>query len=257
MNTKLKVKTRGKIENPAIVFIHAFPLSSEMWMEQVQYFSEKFYCVAPDLPGFGESELPNHAFTFEFYVDAILNYLEQAKIEKAIWCGLSMGGYVALRMYERDPRKCAALILCDTKAAADNNEAKIKRGDALQSLQKNRNQFVQNQWKALIGETSQKESSIETRFYELIEKTSDAGISSGLVALATRTDSTQMLAKIAVPTLVVVGEEDKVTPVADAEFMAKCILGSQFKKIKNTGHLSNIENPKSFNETLFNFMNSL
>lgn len=232
-------------------------MSSDMWTEQLQFFSEKFYCVAPDLPGFGDSEAPPHAFTFELYVDAVLNYLKQSKIEKAIWCGLSMGGYLALRMYERDPSQCSALILCDTKAAADNNEAKIKRGDALQSLQKNRNQFVQNQWKALVGETSQKDSSIETRFYELIEKTSDAGIASGLVALATRTDSTQMLAKIAVPALVVVGEEDKVTPITDAEFLAKSIPDSQLKKLKNTGHLSNIENPKSFNETLFHFMQHL
>lgn len=228
-----------------------------MWTEQLQFFSEKFYCVAPDLPGFGESEAPSHAFTFELYVDAVLNYLKQSKIEKAIWCGLSMGGYLALRMYERDPSQCSALILCDTKAAADTNEAKIKRGDALQSLQKNRNQFVQNQWKALVGETSQKDSSIETRFYELIEKTRDAGMASGLVALATRTDSTQMLAKITVPALVVVGEEDNVTPVADADFLAKSIPGCQFKKLKNTGHLSNIENPKSFNETLFHFMQHL
>lgn len=257
MKTKLNVKTRGNIENPAILFLHAFPMSSEMWMEQLQYFSETFYCVAPDLPGFGESVLPGHAFTFELYVDAVLDYLKQANIKKAVWCGLSLGGYLALRMYERDPNQCSALVLCDTKAAADSNEAKVKRGGAVEDLQKDRNQFVQSQWKALIGETSQNNSSVETRFYELIEKASDAGISSGLVALATRTDSTQMLAKIKVPTLVIVGEEDKVTTVADAEFLAKSISGSQLRKLKNTGHLSNIEDPKMFNETLFKFVNSL
>ena len=251
---EIKVSTHGNKQNPAILFLHAFPMCSDMWKEQVQFFSEKYFCIAPDLPGYGESALPSSALTFEAYVDSVFNYLKSSKIEKAVWCGLSMGGYLALRMYERDPSFCRSLILCDTKAAADNNEAKLKRWTALQTLQSNRNEFVDTQWKALVGASSQGNSSVETRFHDLLEKTSDAGIAAGLVALATRTDSTQMLSKISVPTLIVVGDEDKVTPVSDAEFLTKSIPGSQLKILKKTGHLSNLENPKIFNETLASFL---
>ncbi len=223
----------------------------------MEVFSERYYCLAPDLPGFGESALPDEAFTFENYVDVVLNYLKEAKIEKATWCGLSMGGYLALRMFEREPQLCRALVLCDTKAGADTNEAKIKRWGAIQLLQKDRVEFVAAQWGALVGERSKENQALKKHFEELIGKITDRGIASSLVALATRTDSTQSLSKIKVPTLIVVGEEDKVTPVSESEAMAKVISGSKVTILPKTGHLSNLENPAAFNETLQKFLSSL
>lgn len=253
----LKVHTQGNIGNPALLFLHAFPFSGAMWKEQINLFSEKFYCLAPDLPGFGESALPDHAVTFEFYVDSVLNYLKESKIENAIWCGLSMGGYLALRLYERAPDQCRALILCDTKAGADGNEAKLKRSSAIQMLQKNRQEFTEAQWKALIGESSQGNGALKKRFEEALSKAPDRGIISGLVAMATRTDSTPSLSKIRIPTLLLVGEEDKVTPSSDSEVMAKAIAGSQMKILSKAGHLSNLENPQKFNDHLSEFLISL
>lgn len=135
-NKNLKVHTQGQIGNPVLIFLHAFPFSGDMWKDQLNFFSEKFYCLAPDLPGFGESAPCDSAVTFEYYVDSVLNYLKELKIEKAICCGLSMGGYLALRMYEKAPDQFRALILCDTKAGADSNEAKLKRWDNIQLLKK-------------------------------------------------------------------------------------------------------------------------
>ena len=257
LSKALKVHTQGKIGNPVLIFFHAFPFSGDMWKEQLDLFSEKFYCLAPDLPGFGESALPEHAVTFEHYVDAILDYLKESKVEKAIWCGLSMGGYIALRMYEREPDKCRALILCDTKAGADGNEAKLKRWNSIQMLQSNRSEFLAVQWQALVGESSKKNESLKNRFEELVAKVTDAGIASGLVALATRTDSTPGLSKIRVPTLIVVGEEDKVTPLSESEAMTKSITGAQIKILGKAGHLSNLENPEKFNDSLSDFLISL
>ena len=157
----LKIHTMGKRENPVLLFLHAFPFSANMWNEQMQHFSESYYCVAPDLPGFGESALPGFPVTFEHYVDSVLNYLEESKIDKSVWCGLSMGGYLALRMIERSPELCRALILCDTKGATDNNEAKIKRWDGIKTLQNNRSDFVTKQWQTLVGDTSKKKCSIQ------------------------------------------------------------------------------------------------
>lgn len=253
----LNVYTQGKIGNPVLLFLHAFPFCADMWKEQLSLFSEKFYCVAPDLPGFGDSALPDHAVTFEHYVDSILKYLTDSKLDQAVWCGLSMGGYIALRMYERAPEKCRALILCDTKAGADGSEAKLKRWGAIQMLQKNRAEFIQTQWQALVGESSKTSVSLKNRFEDLVSKVSDDGIATGLVALATRTDSVPMLSKIRVPVLVVVGEEDKVTPKSESELMVQAISGGQLKSLDRTGHLSNLENPQVFNQYLSEFLISL
>lgn len=253
----MRVFTKGKIENPALLFLHAFPMTGDMWKEQINFFSEDFYCVVPDLPGFGGSILPDSAVTFEYYVDSVLSYLKEAKIEKAVWCGLSMGGYLALRMYEKASDQCRALILCDTKSGADSNEAKLKRWAAIQSLQKNRTEFVEAQWQALIGDTSKKSFELKDRFEELVAEVVDRGIASGLVALATRTDTTQSLSQIRVPTLILVGREDKVTPITESEVMAKAITGSQLKIMNQVGHLSNLENPIEFNDHISEFLISL
>ncbi len=253
----LHVHAQGKIGAPALLFLHAFPFSAAMWKEQLNLFSERFYCLAPDLPGFGESALPDHAVTFEHYVDSVLNYLKESGIEQAVWCGLSMGGYLALRLYERAPDQCRALILCDTKAGADGNEAKLKRWDAIQMLQRNRAEFIAAQWQALVGASSKNGGLLKMRFEEIIAGTSDRGIAAGLAAMATRTDSTPGLSKIRVPTLLVVGEEDKVTPVSESEAMSKAIAGSRVKIISKSGHLSNLENPQGFNDHLSEFLTSL
>ncbi len=253
----LKVYAQGNINNPVLIFLHAFPFSGDMWKDQINFFSEKYYCLAPDLPGYGESAPYDQAVTFESYVDSVLNYLTESKIETAIWCGLSMGGYLALRMYERAPELCKALILCDTKAGADSNEAKLKRWDNIQMLRRNRAEFLATQWQALVGESSRNNVALKIRYDGLVAKITDSGIASGLVALATRTDCTSALSKIRVPTLLLVGSEDKVTPVSESEFMAKAIVGSRKIIMEKTGHLSNLENPQEFNDRLSEFLNSL
>ena len=257
LSKPLKFYAEGKVGNPALLFLHAFPFSGDMWKAQVSLFSEKFYCVAPDLSGFGASILPDFAVTFEFYVDSVLNFLKQSKIEHAVWCGLSMGGYLALRMYERAPGQCRALILCNTKAGPDGSEGKLKRWDAIQLLKQNRAEYIATQWQALIGASSKSNGFLRSRFEELIAKVNDKAIASGLVALATRTDCTPNLSKIHVPTLILVGKEDKVTPVSDSEAMVKAIAGSKMKVLERAGHLSNLENPHKFNEHLADFLSSL
>lgn len=250
----LRVHTQGDSSSPTIVFLHAFPLSAAMWKDQMRHFSEKFYCVAPDLPGFGDSPLPDHAFTFEFYVDSVLTTLRDAQIQKSIWCGLSMGGYLALRMFERAPDLCRSLILCDTKAAADENEVKVKRWASIQKLRTNRDEFNKAQWQALIGNSSKENLSLKKNFEGLVGAAQSAGIASGLVAMATRLDSSPNLSRIQVPTLILVGEEDLVTPISDAQALAKGISGSKLAVVKQAGHLSNLEQSQAFNQELVSFL---
>jgi pimeloyl-ACP methyl ester carboxylesterase len=242
----------------SILFLHAFPLNAEMWKNQIEYFSQintGISCsLAPNLPGFGSNQLPHHPLTFEFYVDHILDYLIKNNLKNSIWCGLSMGGYLALRLYERAPEMCKGLILSDTKASPDGNEAKLRRWHAIMGLHSDFDLFLANQWRALIGESSQKNQKLKDQFNQLILKSTKEGISSGLVALATRTDTTDQLSKICVPTLIIVGDEDKVTPTSDAEFLHKNIKNSTLRILKGCGHLANIEQPDLFNKEVLHFL---
>jgi len=253
----MKLSTYGNPNNPALVFFHAFPFPSEMWTDQLKVFSEKYFCLAPDYPGFGETPLPTSAATFEAYADYITDYLQDAKVKTAIWCGLSMGGYMAMRLYERAPEQCRALILCNTRAGADGNEAKLKRWDTIKALQKDRAAALAGQWQGLTGPTAKLNAAYKKRFEEIVNKVPTPTIAAGLVALATRNDSTETLAKIKVPTLIIVGDEDAVTPVKESEAMHKAIKGSTLKILENTGHLSNMENPNMFNKHVAEFLATL
>lgn len=253
----IHVKVFGDKNNPALVFLHAFPFTGDMWRDQVEIFSKTHYCIVPDLPGFGKSAPFSTAVTFEAYVDSIFDYFDKNSISQSIWCGLSMGGYLALRMYERKPNLCKALVLCDTKSGADNNETKLKRWESIKALKKSRDEFVQAQWQVLASKTSQLNHQLQKRFEEIIAQNSDAGIAQGLVALATRTDSIVTLAKIRVPSLIMVGEDDAVTPVGESTAMNQAIESSQLFVVKQSGHLSNLENPRAFNDRLGEFLKNL
>lgn len=253
LNT-LYVKTQGSFSNQCLLFLHAFPLSSEMWDGQMKAFSSSHYILAPDLPGFGKGQLPDSSnITFEHYVDEVLSFLKETGLKQSVWCGLSMGGYLALRLYERAPELCSGLILCNTKAEADNNEAKLKRWSSVKALHSNRQQFIHSQSHILIGESSQKNEDLKKSIETMIDNNSEEGMTSGLIAMSTRTDSTQMLSKIKVPTLIITGDEDKVINTEESKKMAEAITGSKLVVLKKTGHLSNLENPEGFNSAVEEF----
>ena len=256
--TKLSYSTSGNSTHPALVFLHAFPLNQKQWQLQIEHFSQSYFCVALDLPGFGEAELAtNSPFSFEAYVDYVEQVLNSLNVQPATWIGLSMGGYVALRALERFPTLARAVVLCDTKAASDGNEAKLKRWDGIQAVGKNIDAFIEAQAKVLMGTKAQANPKILETFKNLVKANSVDSIQRGLLALATRTDTTESLTKINIPTLIIVGGDDKVTPIADAEVLNKAIRGSQLAVIQGAGHLSNLEAPEEFNEVLGNFLSKL
>lgn len=250
----LYVQTQGSFGHQAIIFLHAFPLSSDMWKEQMHYFSKTHYTLAPDLPGFGKGSLPNHSITFEHYVDLVLAFIKESGIKQSVWCGLSMGGYVAMRLYEKAPELCSGLILANTKAPADDNVAKCKRWAAIKNLHAHRDNFLEGQWQAMIGKSNQDNVKLKKQFFDIVAKNSEEGISAGLVALATRTDSTELLASIDVPTLIIASSEDRVTTIGDAEVLNRGIKKSKLEIIKNAGHLSNLENPAEFDRVVSDFL---
>jgi pimeloyl-ACP methyl ester carboxylesterase len=252
LNTQVIKSSNPQAKN--IVFLHAFPLSQLMWKSNVDKISEKHNCYLLDLPGFGISPTPNHPVSFEYYVESVKETLEALKLQSAVLCGLSMGGYLCLRLYEIQPNLFSSLILCDTKSAADNNEAKIKRAKALTLLLSNPDEFNEQQWKNLIAAENQNNLELKKHFFDCLNSNSSHGVASALVALATRTDTQSILSKIKVPTLILVGEKDAITPPHEAENLHKNISQSQLQIIPKAGHLSALEKPQEFNNLILNFL---
>ncbi len=251
---KLAVRESGSTKGLPIVLIHAFPLSAQMWEPQAKAL-ESYRVLAPDLRGFGDTPLAPPWF-IEHAVDDLAQTLSALGVESAIVAGLSMGGYVALRFAEKYPGRVRALVLCDTRAEADANANKVKRAAAVDVVRRDGvGAFVGPFLKdALAPSTWNHRPEIVSFLRGIAEKASAEAVMAALAALAARGDMTGSLSAIKVPTLILVGEQDKITPPALSEAMTARISGSQLKVIPDAGHFSNVENPAAFNEALAGFL---
>ncbi len=249
----------GNPKGIPVVFIHGFPFNSSMWTPQIKSISNNYRAITFDVRGHGESDFGDGQYLIEFFVDDLFGLLDNLKIEKAVLVGLSMGGYIALRAIERNPERVAALVLCDTKSSADSNEAKIKRARQIQIVKSvGIGRFADDFLKAIFSEeTFIRLPSIIDMIRNIILKTSPLSVASTLIALAARTDTTQVLPDIKVPTLIMVGEKDTLTTPADALEMKNRIPNSERHIIPNAAHMSNLENTPAFNKHLFDFLEKI
>ena len=240
-----------------IILIHGFPFNSEMWKTQIALLQENnFRVISYDLRGHGQSDVGDGQYTIELFVDDLIALLDHLKITKTIVCGFSMGGYVALRAIERNPDRFGALILCDTISSADSNEAKLRRAASIKLIKKDGvKPFAEGFLKAVFAKQSfsVKQNVIEdTR--KMILSNSPIGICGALLAMAARTETTESLSKITVPTLILVGKYDITTPPAAAKTMNDRIQNSKIHIIDNAAHMSCMENHAQFNEYLIEFL---
>jgi len=195
----------------------------------------------------------------EFFVDDLVGLMDHLKIERAILCGLSMGGYVSLRTAERNPERLRALILCDTKAEADSNEAKLKRGVSIRSIKdEGLQKFAESQVSsALNAQTFARNPATVQVAREMILRSSPIGVCGALLAMASRTDTTAALPSIRVPTLILVGDKDNITPPDVSKRMHDSIPNSQMRMLPGAAHWSNLENSHDFNRGLTDFIAKL
>ncbi len=247
------------MKKSTIIFLHGFPFNKSAWEPQLQFFEDQqLTTMAYDLRGHGQAQSEPGPWMIAHFADDLKKMMDQQKIEKAILCGVSMGGYIALHFISQNPERVKALILSDTQAAADSNEAKDKRyATILKVRQSGVSEFAKDFAKNVLSETTfTKNPEIYKKVQDMILKNSAENIAMTLGALASRKDSTEFLSKIECPTLVIVGEQDKITPVETNEKLSKAIKISVFKKIANAGHLPNLEQPEAFNEACKQFLNS-
>lgn len=239
-----------------VVLIHGFPFDRTMWEPQVREISKERRVISYDVRGLGKSQAGDGQYSIELFVDDLVILLDHLKIGRAVLCGLSMGGYIALRAAERQPERLSGLVLCDTKSGPDTDEARIKRAVTIAAVKKDgvpkfANEFI----KAVLTENTLKtKPAVVGSLLTSILGNSPLGISGALLAMAARTDTTAALAKITVPALILVGEQDKIAPPAAAEAMLKAIPKAALHVIPGAAHISNLENPAVFNKKLLAFL---
>ena len=256
MINNLAIFTEGDKINKPIIFVHGFPFDHFMWDEQVKYLSKNYYCVQYDIRGLGVSPAGGGQFTMESFVDDLEMVIDEMNLSKPILCGLSMGGYISLRAVERIQNKFSALILCDTKSVADDNEGKLKRAAAIKQINSGDfENFVQSFVLNCFGERYVKENKTGYKTVVNRSKNNDpVGVKGCVLAMACRTDTTNNLKNINLPTLVICGSEDKLSPPAVMQVMADEIPNANFILVEEAGHMTPIEKPEAVNKAIREFL---
>jgi pimeloyl-ACP methyl ester carboxylesterase len=236
----------------SLVFVHAFPLNGAMWRRQVAALAEGRRVLAPDLRGFGANAGDAPA-SLDAHADDLAALLDRERIERAVLVGLSMGGYVAFAMLRRHRARIAGLVLADTRPQADSDEARAAR-EANARLVESQGiaALVEKLLPGLLSPNAPEAVREEVR--RIAAANRPAGVAAALRAMAARPDSTDLLPTIGVPTLVVAGAEDSLTPPDVARAMAAAIPGAGYVEIAGAGHLSNLEQPEAFTAALRAFL---
>lgn len=259
LKDNITIFQEGNNNNTTILFIHGFPFDHLMWDKQVSFLKNDFHTVTYDVRGLGKSYKGNGQFTIETLVDDLENIIDSQKLKQPVICGLSMGGYIALRAVERMENKLKALILCDTKSEADTSEAKLKRAAGIKNIDE---KGIKNFVKEFIPNTFRKES-IEKpgiKYKNILKRSEEfnpTGVKGCLLAMAGRTDTTDYLKKIKIPVLLICGEEDRLTPPEVMKNMADKILKSEFYIIPESAHMAPVENADSVNEKIITFLKKI
>jgi pimeloyl-ACP methyl ester carboxylesterase len=243
-----------------VILLHAFPLNAGMWRPQLERVPEGWRFIAPDLRGFGRSaEGPSRGhpeITMEDYATDVLSLMDALEVDEAVIGGLSMGGYVTFAMHRQASSRFTGMILADTRSQADTPQAREARVGMREVLAKQGARGVADQMlpKLLAEATPRERPDIVRQTRALIESASSPAIDAAIGALMTRSDSTPVLETISCATLVLVGEEDAITPPADAEAMQRAIPRSTLTVIRGAGHLSNLDQPEVFSRALADFL---
>ena len=239
-----------------IICLHGFPFDKTMWQGQLDFLKSSNRIIACDIRGFGKSTDEESQLSIDLFTEDLIAFMDKLNIDKAIVCGLSMGGYIALNAIKRFPDSFEALILCDTQCIADTVEVKEKRYKKIDEINLNgATEFNEGFVKSVFHKDSlSNKKDLVEKLRAVVFVNSKHIITMGLSALAERSETCSTLNGISIPTLIVCGREDEVTPLAQSEFMHSNIKGSILRVIDNAGHVSNLEQPQEFNKHLLDFL---
>ena len=241
-----------------VVFLHAFPLNRTMWDPQVTALVGESRCIALDLRGLGEST-GGGPYSMDRYADDVAAVLDTLRIPHAVVVGLSMGGYIAFAFWRRHRERVRAMVLSNTRATADMEETIARRRQLIEIANTQGSTGVANaQIAGLVGKTTrERRPDIYDAMHRMIAQAPTDGVIGAIHALIERPDSTATCATIDVPTLIIGGDEDVLTPPKEASKLSAAIRGSRLEVLQGAGHLSNVERPAAFNTVVSEFLASL
>lgn len=242
-----------------VVLLHGYPFNRTMWRDQLEELKTHHRVIVPDLRGHGETTATPGVATMEDMAGDVAALLESLEVTRPVIGGLSMGGYVAFAFSRLFPLQVRSLVLSDTRAQGDTEEGKQNREQQAQKALSEGMEAIADGLlpKLLAPETVSKRPDTVKRVRDMIVATKPEGAAAALHGMAQRQNQNPFLSHIIAPTLILVGSEDALTPVADAELMHREIGGSRLKIIEGAGHVSNIERPEEFNRTLVEFLSEV
>ncbi len=247
-------------QGPVVLFVHGFPLSHAMWSPQIAALESEYRIVAPDLRGFGQSTVTPGTISMRQFADDLAGVLDELGIHEPVTlCGLSMGGYIAWQFAEKYPARLNGLILCDTKATADSEDAVENRHKLALSVLKHGAGVVAQAMpeKLFARQTLDRQLPIVEECKQMMLAAHPEGIAAALRGMAERPDVSALLPQIQVPVLVIVGEEDQITTAEEMAQMAKAIPRCRFLEVGQAGHMSTMENPEPVNAAIKTFLQDL
>jgi pimeloyl-ACP methyl ester carboxylesterase len=252
----------GKAALRTLVLLHAFPLGADMWESQMRAVLKGWRLITPDLRGFGgstEGDSSIAALSMDDYSEDVIDLLGELGVSRFTLGGCSMGGYATFALLAGHAEKVDALVLIDTRETADTPEGRANRRNMLAVVDREGPSGVAREMMPkLVGATTRAtDSTVEATLRRLIKQQSPVAIRSAILRMMHRPDQSGLLPGIAVPTLIVAGEEDELIPMTDAQRMAAAIRGSTLVKIPRAGHLPNLEQPDAFNAALAGFLSTL
>jgi 3-oxoadipate enol-lactonase len=242
-----------------VIFLHGFPFDNTMWHSQLDHLKPTFRLIAIDIRGFGKSTDEETTLSIDLFVDDLIKFMDNLSIDKAVICGFSMGGYIALNATARFPDRFAALVLCDTQCSADTDKLLKNRMESIEEIKANGViGFNEGFIKKIFHKDSLKtKKELVKQVRSIVFSNTSHIICEGLNVLAKRSETCSSLKDINIPTLILCGSEDEVTPLAQSELMHEQIKGSILKVIEQAGHVSVIEQPGIFNKHLGEFLSGL
>lgn len=255
-NLTVSYSDHGPDEAPVVILIHGFPFNKSMWSVQVEVLKYSHRVITYDIRGHGNSDPGIGDFFIDLFVNDLLRLMEKLSIEKATLCGLSLGGYIAVNAILKYPDRFDGLILNDTQCIADTPEIKENRDKAIIRIKKEGvDMYADESLKNIFAPESfiKKKNEIAS-VREMIISTPKQTLCNTLYALAERNETCSRLQEINVPVLIMVGKEDKITPIAAARQMHEKIKNSTLKIILHAGHISSLENPVAFNFHMLKYL---
>jgi pimeloyl-ACP methyl ester carboxylesterase len=244
---------------PPLVLLHPFPANHELWLPAAQALTSRYRVILPDLRGHGESDVGDGPATMEKHAADLARVLDHAQVARAMFAGVSIGGYVLFEFWRRCRDRVAALLLCNTKAQPDTAEGRATRLQAAADvLERGTGPFLDSMLPKLLGKTTQAtRPDLVDGARKMMQKMSPGNIAMVQRGMAERPDSLPTLKTIDVPTLVLTGDEDILTGIADAELMRQNISGSQMKVIARAGHYSVWEQSEEVGKLLRQFCDAV